>query len=137
MNMDDVLEKAKEAVDLAAKKTGEVVSISKLKVEAIQVNGEIKKLYEKLGRVVYTAQTSQKPNEDAVHSLCEEIEELYAKRAALEEEIDEIRNKTVCPSCGCKNDKENDFCAKCGKPMKDAVGFDAEVAGEDEEEEEA
>ena len=135
MNMDDVLEKAREAVDVAAKKTGEVVSISKLKLEAVQVNNEIKKLYEKLGRIVYTAQAKQKPNEDAVHSLCEEIDELYDKRAALDQEIADIKNEASCPFCGYKNDKGNTYCAKCGKPLKEAASFDAEVASDDEEEE--
>ena len=80
MNMDEVFEKAKDAVNIAAKKTEEVVNISKLKLETVKVNNEIKSLYEKLGRSVYQSRgKSGNSNEDTVHSLCEEIDELLSK----------------------------------------------------------
>ncbi|WP_077533694.1 zinc ribbon domain-containing protein [Massiliimalia massiliensis] len=136
MNMDEVFEKAKDAVNIAAKKTEEVVNISKLKLETVKVNNEIKSLYEKLGRSVYQSRgKSGNSNEDTVHSLCEEIDELLSKLDALNKEIAELKNVTVCPGCGQNNPKENVYCSKCGARIKEEVGFDAEVSAEEESEE--
>ena len=130
--MDEVFEKAKDAVNIAAKKTEEVVNISKLKLETVKVNNEIKMLYEKLGRNIYCARQKDKSIEDTIHSICEEIDELLSKLDALNQEIADLKNVTICPSCGENNLKENVFCSKCGKRIKNSVGFDAEVVSEEE-----
>ena len=136
MNMDDVFEKARVAMNAAAQKTEEVVAVSKLKLEAVKVNNEIKGMYEKLGREVYRAK-DQKPHEDVVHSLCEEIDELRAKLEALDREMAELKKVVSCPSCGQKNPKENYYCMKCGAQLKETTGFDAEVVGEEAQQETA
>lgn len=119
MNIDDVFEKAREAVNIAAKKTEEVVNISKLKLECMKVNGEIKSLYEKLGNSIYQMYHEGYQNDDLVHSLCEEVDDLLAKLEVLNQQIADLQNVALCPVCGHKNVKDSFYCAKCGAKIKE------------------
>lgn len=119
MNMfDTFIEKAKDVCDIATKKTGEMVEISKIKLECVKVNGEIKKLYEKLGSTVYSMMKSNYENQEVIDSLVEDIDENLAKLFELNEKLSDLKNVNVCNVCGAKNPEDNYFCAKCGSRVK-------------------
>lgn len=133
MNIDDVFDKAKEAVNIAAKKTEEVVNISKLKYELVKVNNEIRSYYEKLGNSIYKMKKEGYQNDDLVNSLCEEIDELLFKASALNHEIADLQNVVICPVCSQKNVKDSFYCAKCGAKMKEEEYQDYSEPSEPEE----
>ena len=51
--LEDVVINAKSAVTVVSEKAGKIVDISKLRINAAELNNEINKRYESLGRVVY------------------------------------------------------------------------------------
>ena len=55
-NINEFINTAKDLADLAGKKAGEAVEVSKLKINNVKINGEIQKTYEKLGAFVYKFQ---------------------------------------------------------------------------------
>ena len=63
---DDLLLKAKTVANAAGKKTGELVEVSKLKLEAVQINSDIQKAYERLGSVVYEQEKTGADNNDLI-----------------------------------------------------------------------
>ncbi len=71
MMMEELFGKAKKVVDAAGKKTGEFVEISKLKLSAMQLNTDIKALYEKLGSAVYSMNKAHYNNAELLDSLTE------------------------------------------------------------------
>ena len=77
--LDDLISSAKNLVDIAGKKTDNVVEISKLKYQSVQMSAELKSLYEKLGNAVYTMVKSNFDNKELMDSLIEEIDSLKAK----------------------------------------------------------
>ncbi|MDF2566810.1 MAG: hypothetical protein K0R90_266 [Oscillospiraceae bacterium] len=114
---DDILGKAKDVADVAGKKTGEFVETSKLKFQCVQINNEIKALYEKLGSAVYSMAKSGYENPELVKSIVDEISELLQKLNETSEKIADIKNVSICTCCGAKNSTESYYCSKCGNKI--------------------
>lgn len=115
---DDFVIKAKDVADVATKKTGELYEISKYKYETIKINGDLKKLYERLGKSVYSMVKENYNNEDLVNSLTSEIDELLARLDVLKEKIAETKHVRVCKACGTNNPEDSIYCSKCGSKIK-------------------
>jgi len=134
---DDIVASAKSVLGKAEKQTDKVVELSKLKYQSIQLKGEIKALYEKLGQLVYEMSGEETADQDAIAALVEEITEVKAALAVIEDKIIEKRDRRVCANCGAQNAKEAVFCMKCGALLTTAeCSGDCETCGCEEAEEE-
>ena len=118
--LDDIVASAKTVLGKAEKQTDKVVELSKLKYQSAQLNSEIKALYEKLGRTVYEMSADDTVDQDAVSALIEEITEVKAALAVVEDKIVDKMNRRVCANCGAQNVKEAVFCMKCGALLSTA-----------------
>ena len=125
--LDDLINSAKNLVDIAGKKTDNVVEVSKLKYQCVQMSAELKSLYEKLGNAVYTMVKSDFSNKELMDSLIEEIDSLKERIDQVNQEIAKRKNIRVCPACGSRNEKDACYCNKCGNKL------DASAPQEDEE----
>lgn len=129
---DNIIETAKDVYGVASKKTGELVEISKIKLECVKINGEIKKLYERLGNTVYSMMKANYENQSLVDSLVEEITENLNKLAELNTKLSDIKNINICPACNAKNPEDNYYCAKCGSRLKTEFSDEPYPMDEDE-----
>ncbi|OJU15402.1 MAG: hypothetical protein BGN88_07785, partial [Clostridiales bacterium 43-6] len=109
--------KAKDVFDVAAKKTGAMISIQKLRVNVAKLNSQISKSYEALGRLVYDSKKSEENVDEAVAALIAEIEQKYEEIADIEVKIAITKGKAFCPSCLTENDNAATFCSKCGEKL--------------------
>lgn len=125
--LEDVVVNAKSAVNVMGKTAGKIVDISKLRFSAAELNGEISKRYESLGRMVYDAQKTDNDATDLVRECVVAIDDLYEQLDAVNEQISAMRNRTVCKGCGAENPQSANYCSKCGKKLEDPA------AGEPEE----
>ena len=116
---DRVVDKAKVFAETAGKKAEKAVEISKLKFRVSQINSEIRKIYEKLGRAVYNMKKANYEDRGLVESVAEEIDELFAEKAAVERKIAFLKSMVVCPVCGAKNARTETFCGKCGSSLSE------------------
>ena len=101
--LEDVVVNAKSAVNVMGKTAGKIVDISKLRISAAELNGEISKRYESLGRMVYDAQKTDNDATDLVRECVNAIDDLYEQLDAVNEQISSMRNRTVCKGCGAEN----------------------------------
>lgn len=131
--LDSIFEKAKDVAGVATKKTGEIVEISKYKLESVRINNAIEKLYEKLGSAVYSMVKGGYDNQDLIEGLTEEIDELLMRLDAVNDKISDMKDISRCPACGSKNAGDNYYCVKCGSKLKS--DFDSEPDYADCEEE--
>ncbi len=115
--LNSLFQKTKQVADLATKKTGEVVEVSKLKIEAMKTESSIKGMYEKLGIAVYSMIQEDYQDNELLVTLSEEIDDLYDQLDDITRQIDFYRNAVECPNCRAKNDMENSFCSKCGTQL--------------------
>lgn len=96
------------------------MDISKLRLSAADVNREISRRLEALGRIVYDSQKSGYDPTEMVKESISCIDELYEQLDVISSELDAARNKVTCPQCGSVNPQESFYCSRCGaKLVKD------------------
>ena len=140
---DEFLYKAKTLATAAGKKTGEVVEVSKLKLQAVQINSDIQKAYERLGSIQYEHEKTGADNSDLVKVCISEIDALLAELSDLNDRISTAKSTTRCPNCGATNPEDAVFCSRCGSNLigehgeryGKAVEVDPDEVPADEEEE--
>jgi len=139
---DQFLSKAKDVVDVAGQKTGEMVELSKLKLQAVQTNSDIQKAYERLGAIVYEQEKNGTDNSDLIRVCVSEIDSLLISLNEVNDKIADNRNAVRCPNCGANNPEEAIYCSRCGsslavkeEPVAEAAVEAEPVAAEDETQE--
>lgn len=112
--VDDILNTAKSVANITAKKAGETVELSKLKMESIKMNAQIDKKYNEIGNLVYDAAKSGVSHEESIAECISEIDTLVAKIGQINAQINEVRRTVTCPNCLYTNPDDAVYCAKCG-----------------------
>lgn len=124
--VDNVINTTKNVAATAGKKTDEAFRTSKLKIKSSQLNGDIKSKHEKLGALVYEMTRTGEKDTEAFDALVAEIDAANAELADIEKQLDELKGKVACPSCGTKTDNDNAFCPKCGAKLPEKPAEEAE-----------
>lgn len=113
--MDKFISELKNTADKVAKKSGELVELSKAKLNIATTKSNIEANFKVLGRLVYM---SQKENEEI---NAEELENIILKIDSLHENLEVysnivagLTNKKICPNCQKANDSDATFCSGCG-----------------------
>ena len=109
------ISKAKDLADAAGKKTGELVSLTKLKMESIDTQKALSAALEKIGRTVYDARGAETQPELA--ELFATAEGLEARAAEIAAKIDELRRTKHCAACGKNNPADAAYCQACGEKL--------------------
>ena len=97
--LDNAISKAKEVVDIAYKKTEEVVTTEKQRFDIASLNSKIDKDYKALGQIFYNLYKDNDNIPDNAKIIMEAIDEKLLKIKELKEEIGDSKNKAVCPHC--------------------------------------
>lgn len=129
---EDVVINAKSAVDVVGKEAGRIVDISKLRINAADLNNEINKRFESLGRVVYDGRKTENESADLVAECVTAIDELYEQLDAVNDQLLQLSKKTACKVCGEENSQGSNYCNKCGANLNEKP---AEKPAENPEEE--
>lgn len=113
--LDDVMVNAKSAVDIVGKKAEKLVDYSKIKYSISNLNSEISKKFEALGRFMFDAsESNEKPDESVIQEKFQEIRQLNEQLEEAKKLLAVAKNKKVCPVCNAENEKNALFCSKCG-----------------------
>ena len=114
---DNAVVKAKEAIDIACKKTNEVVNVGKQKFDIASIENKLCKDFEKLGRLYFEIIKDCDTENDDVNNLKAEITDRLDKIKELKEEINSVKSKRICPNCQADIDLDAVFCSKCGTKL--------------------
>ncbi len=114
---DDAVNKAKEAIDVACKKTNEVVTVQKQKFDISALESKIAKDFQVLGEIYYNKLKNGGAEDEGAAELVASIDAKNEKIRKLKDEINNIRNKRVCPKCGAAIDKCSNYCNACGAKL--------------------
>ncbi len=103
--LDDVVINAKSVAEAVGRKAGQIVDVSKLRVGVAEVNAEITKRYQTLGQYVYENSREALAADPEAMGKMAELDGLQEQLFAINKELTDKQNKTVCPTCGkhCSN----------------------------------
>ena len=118
--VDEFVFMAKNAADVAGKKTGEVVEVARLKYQQKQAEWDLEKSYAKLGAIYHESQNSKEDFRDAIELAMNEITGLKENIKKIEESIRAYRKVQRCGKCAADNDVSALYCSGCGSPLDDA-----------------
>ena len=114
---DDVVNKAKEAIDVASKKTGEVVNTQKQKFDIASLESKRAKDYAVLGEIYYNKIKDGAVEDENVSELVLAIKEKSEKIEKLKAEVNSAKNKRICPKCGAAIEQTSNYCNACGAKL--------------------
>lgn len=115
---DNAVKLAKDVAAQTGKKTEEIVGASKVKLDIMKLENEIKTVNQKLGAAVYEASISEEGGYTEI--IDQYIAELATKHAQLEQlkkQAAAMKKTVVCEACKAVNPKESFFCSRCGAPL--------------------
>ncbi len=116
-DFDAIMKKVQEFAQAASAKTGEVIEISKLKLKSTKILGEIDRAYRRLGEVVFESKKTGELREGLIELCIADIDALFDELMRLNDQINEVRNVSVCPKCGADNMRSATMCVRCKSPL--------------------
>jgi len=116
---EDLSKKITDTVDVVGKKTGEAVEIQKLRSQISNLERNMDKNYNILGKMLYDGYQDGMELTDEAKALCEEITGSAVLIREYESEIAEIRGLRKCPNCDAAVGEDVNFCPRCGKKLND------------------
>ncbi len=111
---EDAFVSAKGFGSAVSKKTGQLMDIAKLKVNAADISSEINGRYKALGKAIYMAKKNGTSIDGIVEECVTSIDALNDRLDEVNRRIAELQNKTSCTSCGATMDPKSLYCSRCG-----------------------
>ncbi|MBC8585002.1 zinc ribbon domain-containing protein [Youxingia wuxianensis] len=130
---DEIINKAKEIVDVAGNKTKEMAELTKLRLQASQLRSEIDKNYLKLGELIYQLNKAGTQNQELIDMSVAEIESQLVALSELEDKVNEMKKVVKCPQCGAANVIGSLYCSRCGASLENCEACSEEEANEQED----
>ena len=115
---DDFLDRAKSFADTAGRKTSDFIDVTKLRFKIAEVEKDIVKIYEEIGRAVYESKKSGRDIDGRLADDFAALDESYEYRAFLKKQVDEFKDVLRCDVCGAANSEDSVFCKQCGKQLR-------------------
>ncbi len=112
--LENLGKKVGEAAQAAAKKSSEIVEVTKLNGNINSEEDKIQKLYSQIGKTIFDSYRQTGGADDLVKEACEQIVAHEDNIKALREKIAEVKGIKSCVTCGAEMDRVQLFCSKCG-----------------------
>lgn len=113
--LDTLKDKISQTTRVVAKKSNELVELTKLRAQAADAEREVDGILRKIGLALYDAYKTGGESYDSIEDSCEELDTAYAHLAELQEKIGALKNVKRCPACQKEMDKDAAFCSVCGE----------------------
>ena len=111
---DNFTKKVTDTAKAAAKKSSELVEVTKLNMSIGTEEDKIQKVYADVGKMVYASFARGEEINDAYKVDCEKIRSYTDTINKMKQKILELKNTKSCPGCGEELDVSIAFCSKCG-----------------------
>ncbi len=114
---DNAVQLAKDVASKASKKTGDIVGASKVRMDKLKTESEIKAAYQKLGAAVYDMAVKDCQDTQLIDQYVAEITTKKEQVAQLEKQLAALKKTVICEECKAVNPKDAFFCSRCGAPL--------------------
>ena len=113
-SFEEVLYKAKEMAEAAGKKTADFVEVTRLKMNAAEIEKDIAVTFEGLGRLIYDGRKDEQDVSSMVDECILKVDELQARLDEVRNKIYEYQKVVRCQKCGTVNTDDSAYCKRCG-----------------------
>lgn len=119
MPFKDSLSKLSEYLETGAgnvaKKSGELIEVSKINMEISSEEKKAYELYAKIGKKIYKRYIEGMEVDKDFISKCKEIEDIEKDIKELKERKLRAKEMKNCRHCYCEMKAEDNYCPRCGK----------------------
>ncbi|MCX7747247.1 MAG: zinc ribbon domain-containing protein [Clostridia bacterium] len=98
----------------AAKRSGELVEVTKLNMSIGAEEDKIEKVYIEIGKEVYSKFVNGEDVGEAFKESFEKIKSYEDTIKEMRQKILELRKVKACPSCNAELEMDDNYCSKCG-----------------------
>lgn len=116
--LDNAVSKAKDAFDIAYKKTNTVVNTQIQKFDVASIENKRAKDFEKLGKIYFELLKNTDIEDNDTKAVFDAIIEKNEKIDELKKKINSTKNKRICPECSAIIDDNAVFCSSCGVKLQ-------------------
>ena len=115
--IDDAINKTKEVFDVACKKSDDVVRTQKQNFIISSLESMREKDFADLGRIYFELAKNSTDLTNEARNLVDAISEKNAEIARLNQDIQNTKNKRICPNCNANIDVNSVYCNNCGAKL--------------------
>ncbi|AUS96619.1 zinc-ribbon domain-containing protein [Clostridium thermosuccinogenes] len=109
-----ITQKVSNTAKAAAKKSNDIVEVTKLHMSISAEEDKIKKLYGEIGKALYESYERGEPIGDAFKDSCEQIQSISENIKQMKQKILELKNLKACSNCSAELDADVIYCPRCG-----------------------
>lgn len=117
MTWEELIGKTRDAAELARRKTGDFLEVTKLKLALSDVEKQITTTMEGIGRLVYDARKSDEDVSDLLEQAFAAVDDLEKEANDIRAQICVYKNVKECAACHALNDEDAVYCAACGNKL--------------------
>ena len=115
---ENLLDKAKDAFDVALKATGEAVDTGKQKFNVVSLETKISKDYKALGELCYKKHKGEDIDFEKINELVADIDAKINEINEIKQAIKNAKAKRICAACGAAIEEATIFCSYCGAKLE-------------------
>lgn len=115
---ENLLDKAKDAFDVALKATGEAVDTGKQKFNVVSLETKISKDYKALGELCYKKHKGEDIDFEKINELVADIDTKINEINEIKQAIKNAKAKRICAACGAAIEEDTIFCSYCGAKLE-------------------
>ena len=115
---DDLLDKARDAFDVAVKATEDVVDTGKQKFNVVSLETKISKDYKALGELCYKKHKGEDIDFEKINELVADIDAKINEINEIKQAIKNAKAKRICAACGAAIEEDTIFCSYCGAKLE-------------------
>ena len=110
--------KVTDTAKAAARKSSEIVEVTKLNMSIGAEEDKINKVYTEIGKAVYVSYAKGEVVNEVFVGSCEKVKAYEANISEMKQKILEIKNVKICEGCGAELEADVIFCSKCGSKQE-------------------
>ena len=119
--LENAVTKAKEVFDVACKKTGEVVTTQKQKIDIATIENKRNKDFLALGKLYFKNIKDAEIEDEEIAALVMAIKEKNEQIKQINEEMNEAKDMKVCPNCENLVKDDALYCSACGEKLEKEI----------------
>lgn len=119
MNLwDDISKKVSRGTKVVTKKSGELLEVTKIKMDVASERDKIGELYEEIGKMMYRDYKSGGLKHREAAEKCQLIDEHNYRIKKLNRKIVQIKGGSLCKKCGEVVEADQRYCHSCGRELE-------------------